>query len=161
MDKLKRFLNGNERDDDSTTGIFPDLESHSLSWSTRIKGFIVCFILGLIISVFASLSLFLHKGLSLFVIFYTIGNVVSMMSTCFLMGPIKQFKRMFAETRLIATILVLVMMGLTLFAALYFHKAAMSLFFMILQWLAMTWYSLSYIPYARDGVKKFFESCIA
>lgn len=38
-------------------------------------------------------------------------------STCFLMGPMNQFKKMFASTRIIATILVLVMIGLTLFAA--------------------------------------------
>ena len=120
------------------------MENHSLSWSTRIQGFIICFVLGLLISILASLALFLHKGISLFVIFYTTGNVVSMLryiyfsefvfisnksftfctnliffSTCFLMGPVNQLKRMFAETRIFATILVFVMMGLTLFAALY------------------------------------------
>lgn len=163
MDKLRRFLNGDDRDrdDDSSTGIFPTFENHSLSWETRIKGFIVCFVLGIIISIFGSLALFLHKGLSLFVLFYTIGNIISMMSTCFLMGPMNQFKKMFAPTRIIATILVLVMIVFSLIAALYFRKAGLSLLFMILQWLAMTWYSLSYIPYARDAVKKTFEACIA
>lgn len=161
MDKLKRVLNGNERDDDSTTGIFPNLENHSLSWDTRIKGFLLCFILGIIISIFASLALFFNKGLTLFVLFYTIGNVVSMISTCFLMGPVKQVKKMFAETRIFATILVLVMMVLSLVAAIHFRNAGLALLFMILQWLAMTWYSISYIPYARDAVKKTFEACIA
>ncbi|XP_073989151.1 vesicle transport protein SFT2B [Rhodnius prolixus] len=161
MDKLKRFLNGDDRDDDSSTGIIPNLDATSLSWSTRITGFIVCFIIGIILSLFGSLSLFLHKGLSLFAIFYTTGNIVSLLSTCFLMGPVKQLKRMFAPTRVISTVLVIVMIGVTLFAAIYLKNAPLCLLFLILQWLAMVWYSLSYIPYARDAVKKTFESCIA
>lgn len=40
-------------------------------------------------------------------------------STCFLMGPVNQIKKMFAPTRVIATIVVIVMFGLTLFAALW------------------------------------------
>jgi len=35
------------------------------------------------------------------------------------MGPVNQIKKMFAATRVIATILVFVMFGLTLFAALW------------------------------------------
>lgn len=38
-------------------------------------------------------------------------------STCFLMGPVKQLKNMFAATRLIATIIVLASLGMTLFSA--------------------------------------------
>lgn len=35
------------------------------------------------------------------------------------MGPIKQFKKMFAATRIIATVLVFVAVAMTLFAALH------------------------------------------
>lgn len=38
-------------------------------------------------------------------------------STCFLMGPMKQLKNMFAETRIIATVIVLISFVLTLVAA--------------------------------------------
>jgi len=98
------------------------------------------------------------------------------------MGPFNQFKKMFASTRLIATILVIVSVTLTLVAALYvstfyflfisileiftinfcfqLHNPGLALLFIIIQSLAMTWYSLSYIPYARDAVKKTVESCI-
>lgn len=163
MDKLKKFLSGNEGDDDSSTnGIIPNLESATkLSWSTRIQCFVFCFVLGLIISLLGSLALFLGKGISLFAFFYTLGNIVSMLSTCFLMGPVNQIKKMFASTRIVATIMVFVMICLTLFAALYLKLNGLALLFLILQWLAMTWYSLSYIPYARDLVKKSFDSCIA
>lgn len=162
MDKLRRVLSGNDSaDDDSTTGIIPNISTTSLSWSTRIKGFAICFILGIIVTFFGSLSLFLHKGLVHFAVFYTIGNIISMMSTCFLMGPVKQIKKMFAETRIVATILVLLTIVLTLVASFGLKKPGLALVFIILQWIAMTWYSLSYIPYARDAVKKTVNTCIA
>lgn len=40
------------------------------------------------------------------------------------------------------------------------HKALLALIFIIIQSLAMTWYSLSYIPYARDMVKKTINTCL-
>lgn len=94
-------------------------EGATFSWSTRIKGFLVCFIIGILLSFLGSFALFFHKGLSVFAVFYTLGNVVSIASTCFLMGPFNQFKKMFASTRIIATIIVIVSFGMTLFAALY------------------------------------------
>lgn len=163
MDKLRRVLSGNDNaeDEDSTTGIIPNISTTSLSWSTRIKGFAICFVLGIIVSFFGSLSLFLHKGLLHFAVLYTLGNLITMLSTCFLMGPVKQIKKMFAETRIVATILVLVTVLLTLVASFGLKKPGLALLFIILQWLAMTWYSLSYIPYARDAVKKTVNTCIA
>lgn len=38
-------------------------------------------------------------------------------STCFLMGPLKQIKKMFSSSRMIATIVALAMIVLTLVAA--------------------------------------------
>lgn len=40
------------------------------------------------------------------------------------------------------------------------HKALLALICIIVQSLAMTWYSLSYIPWARDAVKKTITTCI-
>uniref|UniRef100_A0A1B6DHB8 Vesicle transport protein n=1 Tax=Clastoptera arizonana TaxID=38151 RepID=A0A1B6DHB8_9HEMI len=162
MDKLRRALSGDDvPDDDSQTGIIPNFDTTNLSWSTRIKGFIFCFLIGLFISFLGTLSLFLHKGWAHFAIFYTLGNIVSMVSTCFLMGPINQIKKMFASTRIIATVIVLVMIILTLYTGLVVKKAGLAFLCIIIQWLAMTWYSLSYIPYARDAVKKTVTTCIA
>lgn len=95
------------------------------------------------------------------------------------MGPFNQLKKMFASTRIIATIIVLVSIVLTLVCAIVvsilssqsqallkpsslqqFHKPGLVLLMIIIQSLAMTWYSLSYIPYARDLVKKTFSTII-
>ncbi|XP_067141106.1 vesicle transport protein SFT2A [Centruroides vittatus] len=160
MDKLKKALSGDDGDEEQ--GIVTQIrDSSTLSWSTRIKGFVICFVLGFVFSLLGSLFLFLRHGLLLFGIFYTLGNVTALCSTCFLMGPMSQLKKMFASTRIIATILVLVLILLTMFSAFWWKKTGLTILFCILQFMAMTWYSLSYIPYARDAVKKCFESCIS
>ncbi|XP_039240578.1 vesicle transport protein SFT2A isoform X2 [Pipra filicauda] len=80
--------------------------------------------------------------------------------TCFLMGPLKQLKAMFDPKRLIATIVMLLCLVLTLCAVFWWDKKGLAMLFCILQFLAMTWYSLSYIPFARDAVIKCFSSCL-
>ncbi|CAK9831651.1 Vesicle transport protein SFT2A [Anthophora retusa] len=160
MDKLRRALSGNEQCDEESNIINQVMDQSTLSWSTRLKGFAVCFIVGILFSFLGSFALFLHRGLTVFAVFYTLGNIISLASTCFLMGPFNQFKKMFAPTRIIATVLVFVAIAMTLFAALHLKNPGLALFFIIVQSLAMTWYSLSYIPYARNVVKKTVESCI-
>lgn len=160
MDKLKKVLSGQDTEDRG--GLAEVVEASSLSWGTRIKGFAACFVAGIVCSLLGTLLLWVpRKGLYLFAVFYTFGNIASIGSTVFLMGPMKQLKRMFETTRLIATIMVLLCFALTLCAAFWWHNKGLALIFCILQSLALTWYSLSYIPYARDAVKKCFATCLA
>ncbi|XP_073838584.1 vesicle transport protein SFT2A [Musca autumnalis] len=161
MDKLRKVLSGNDSTPEEEGSIITQInEMSTLSWETRIKGFCICFVLGIVLSLLGSVMLFLHLGIVIFAVFYTLGNIISMASTCFLMGPFKQVKKMFADTRLIATCIVIFSIIMTLIAALVLHKAGLTLIFIIIQSLAMTWYSLSYIPYARDAVKKTFSTVL-
>ncbi|XP_023375708.1 vesicle transport protein SFT2B isoform X3 [Pteropus vampyrus] len=106
MDKLKKVLSGQDTEDRG--GLAEVVEASSLSWSTRVKGFAACFVAGIVCSLLGTLLLWVpRKGLYLFAVFYTLGNIASIGSTVFLMGPMKQLKRMFEPTRLIATIMVL------------------------------------------------------
>lgn len=119
MEKLRRVLGGNDSPDEES-GIMSQLnETTTLSWTTRLKGFLFCFILGILLSFLGSFALFLNKGLTVFAVLYTLGNIISIASTCFLMGPFNQFKKMFASTRAIATVIVLVSFTCTLLAALW------------------------------------------
>ncbi|CAB3361373.1 Hypothetical predicted protein [Cloeon dipterum] len=161
MEKLRRALSGDDTPDEESNIITQVIDSSTLSWSTRIKGFVICFVLGCLLSIFGTITLFFKRGFVVFAVLYTIGNVISLASTCFLMGPFNQIKKMFAPTRIIATILMVVCLVMTLVAAIWLHKAGLSLLFVILQFLAMTWYSLSYIPYARDAVKKSVNACLS
>ncbi|XP_015590277.1 vesicle transport protein SFT2A isoform X2 [Cephus cinctus] len=160
MEKLRRALSGNDQCDEESGIITQVMDSSTLSWSTRIKGFAICFVIGILLSILGSFALFLRQGLNVFAVFYTLGNIIALASTCFLMGPVNQIKKMFATTRIIATILVLVFIALTLFSAIKLKKAGLALLFIIFQSLAMTWYSISYIPYARDAVKKTVQTCV-
>lgn len=64
-----------------------------------------------------------------------------------------QCKRMFDKIRIVATIVYLSLIGLTLFFA-FKKKTGLALLCSILQMLALIWYGLSYIPYARTMIKK-------
>lgn len=161
MDKLKKALSGNDGDEEQ--GIMSQVvDASTLSWSTRIKGFVICFILGFVFSILGSICFTIPgKGFILFGIFYSLGNITALSSTMFLMGPINQCAKMFAPTRFFATIAVFAFLALTMCAAFWWKKIGLVIMFCIFQFVAMTWYSLSYIPYARDAVKKFFQSCIS
>ncbi|XP_011633519.1 vesicle transport protein SFT2A-like isoform X1 [Pogonomyrmex barbatus] len=84
MDKLRRALNGNERCDEESGIItqvdadFTVMDQTTLSWSTRIKGFAICFVIGILCSFLGSFALFLQKGLAVFAVFYTLGNIISL-----------------------------------------------------------------------------------
>ncbi|EMP25172.1 Vesicle transport protein SFT2A, partial [Chelonia mydas] len=84
------------------------LDASTLSFGTRVKWFAICFATGIFCSILGTAFLWLPSGLKLFAVFYTIGNIAALASTCFLMGPVKQLKKMFESTRLIATIVMLV-----------------------------------------------------
>ncbi|XP_042161548.1 vesicle transport protein SFT2A isoform X2 [Oncorhynchus tshawytscha] len=148
MDKLRSMMGG--REDNEETGLTAQvLDASTLSYSTRLKWFVICFVSGILCSILGTALLFLPNGTKLFAVFYTLGNLAALSSTCFLMGPVKQLKRMFEPTRLIATCVVL------------WQKKGLAIIFCILQFLAMTWYSISYIPFARDAVIKVFNSCLS
>ncbi|XP_073483695.1 vesicle transport protein SFT2A isoform X2 [Aquarana catesbeiana] len=93
------------------------LDSTSLSFGTRVKWFAVFFTLGIAFSILGSALLWVPgAGIKLFAVFYTLGNVAALTSTCFLMGPVKQLKKMFEPTRLIATVVMLLCLICTLCA---------------------------------------------
>uniref|UniRef100_A0A0X3PMI2 Vesicle transport protein n=1 Tax=Schistocephalus solidus TaxID=70667 RepID=A0A0X3PMI2_SCHSO len=154
MRSIKGLFSKQEEDEQ---GIISEVENGcvSLSWSTRLKGFACCFGLGVLLSFLGNLFLWIpHTGLKLFALFYTLGNLFSLTSSFFLMGPVQQCKRMFAETRIIAAVLVILFMVLTIVSAVVWGKPVLCLLFSVFQFIALTWYSISYIPFARDAVKR-------
>uniref|UniRef100_A0A3Q3IFB5 Vesicle transport protein n=2 Tax=Monopterus albus TaxID=43700 RepID=A0A3Q3IFB5_MONAL len=160
MDKLRRVLSGREENEE--LGLTAQvLDATTLSYSTRVKWFVICFAGGILCSILGTALLFLPNGLKLFAVFYTLGNLSALGSTCFLMGPLNQLKRMFEPTRLVATIVMLLCFVLTLCAVFWWNKKGLAIIFCILQFLAMTWYSISYIPFARDAVMKCFTTCLS
>ncbi|KNE68473.1 hypothetical protein AMAG_12650 [Allomyces macrogynus ATCC 38327] len=127
--------------------------SMKLSRKQRLIGFGVCFVLGFVISLLSFLSM-ATGNLAGFAVLYTFGNLTSLCSTGFLTGPAKQVKNMFDETRRTATIVFLGVMVLTLVVAFTTKLAILCLIFSLIQFLALFWYSASYIPFARAAIKR-------
>lgn len=67
-----------------TPGLF-ETNCFSLTKKQRLYGFVGCFILGILISIFSSF-LFYSGNLTGFGIAYTFGNIVAIFSTAFIIG---------------------------------------------------------------------------
>ena len=139
-----------------------------LSFTHRVWGFGICFGAGFIISMGS--MLFFHELLmgkpAPFAINYTIGNLLELSSTAFLVGPATQLKRMTSPTRWSVALVYIGAMAATLFSALvlpgltHWSDSAIALIVVtciVVQFLAMFWYALSYIPYGR----RMFRACCA
>lgn len=87
-----------------------------LTRKQRFIGFGCCFVGGIIIS-FLSTILLATGSVSAFAVLYTVGNVISLAGTGFLVGFITQFKKMFDPIRLVASLIFLGSMVATLIVA--------------------------------------------
>lgn len=124
-----------------------------LTRTQRLYGFIGCLIIGFALSILGSILLFLGQ-LGSFAVLYTIGVLVSLAGTGFLIGFATQIKQMFKPVRLLATLVFLCSIGLVFVGAFVLGNEILCIVFVIIEYLAYTWYSLSYIPYARSAVLK-------
>ena len=159
--KLKNFANGEDEEAGLLSEVRHDCDvCTTLSWETRIKGFAACFVIGLLLTVVAVVFVF-TKNYTAFGVVYSLGSLTSIASSMFLSGPMNQMKKMLEEKRFIATLVMLLMVALTMCAALWWKQGVLTLVFALCQFLAMAWYCLSYIPYARTAVKNCFSSCLS
>ncbi|GAB2277248.1 hypothetical protein Dimus_011955 [Dionaea muscipula] len=128
----------------------------TLSTKQRFYGFAICFAAGLTCT-FLSMLVFLNP--IKFGITFTFGNVLSLGSTAFLVGPKRQVALMLDPVRIYATAIFSASMILALFSALYIHSKLLTFLSIILEFGALIWYSLSYIPFARSMVTKVLMAC--
>jgi len=130
--------------------------SCTLSTKQRLNGFVICFVAGLTCTLLSMLVFFNPVK---FGIMFTFGNLLSLGSTAFLIGPKRQVTMMLDPVRIYATAIYLASMIIALFCALYVRNKLLTLLAMILEFGALIWYSLSYIPFARSMVSKVMVSC--
>ncbi|KAI3637054.1 hypothetical protein MIR68_004760 [Amoeboaphelidium protococcarum] len=133
----------------------------SLSRTQRLYGFAICFTVGFILGILGSIFLFFGDVVP-FAILYTFGNLSSLFSTGFLIGPVRQCKNMFDPVRLIASLIFFGAMIVTLFLAFFLGQAGAGacLVLVFVQWIALIWYSASYIPFARAAIKNCLGSLV-
>ena len=129
----------------------------SLTYTQRMYGFAICFCVAWFCSF---LSVLAYARPTKFAILYTVAALASIGSTMFLMGPISQLKWMFKEHRAIATTIYLLAMAVTLYLAFTEASVLLILLAILVQFLAMVWYCLSYVPFGRRMAAKCMQSCI-
>mmetsp|Transcript_9347 Transcript_9347/g.15527 ORF Transcript_9347/g.15527 Transcript_9347/m.15527 type:complete len:172 (-) Transcript_9347:187-702(-) len=149
---LPRF-NSTPAEQEEEEGFFP-----AMSWRERLIGCATCMVLGYMLSFgsfFRIKDLITGNPLP-FVLHATIGNIIALLGSCFLTGPKNQLERMFKEDRKVASIAYLTSLTLTLvvaFAPIPGPKGLFLFILLIVQYLSVFWYCLSYVPFARDAVK--------
>ncbi|KAH7557787.1 hypothetical protein JRO89_XS11G0220300 [Xanthoceras sorbifolium] len=118
----------------------------SLSYTQRMYAFAACLVAGLA-CMFLSMIVFI-KPIK-FAILFTFGNLLAVGSTAFLIGPVQQINMMFDSARIYATAVYLGCVVIALICALLIHSKILTLIGIICEVLALIWYCLSYIPFAR------------
>jgi len=126
-----------------------------LTRKQRLYGFVGCLVIGFILSMLGSALLFLGQ-LGSFAVLYGMGTLISLAGTGFLIGFASQFKLMFKPVRIVATVVFLASIALIFVGAFVIKIDILCIIFVIIEYLAYTWYTLSYIPYARAAILKFF-----
>lgn len=132
-----------------------------LDLKTRVIGFVLTFILGIVMMFGSIAQLFslVLGGQRWFAMWYTAGNVVALSSTFFLMGPKKQCEIMLNPVRATISILLVVSMVLCVIFALLGFSKIIVLVGVIIQFCCLIWYVLSYIPYGRDFCFNCLKRC--
>jgi hypothetical protein len=128
----------------------------SLTRTQRLMAFGILFATGFLLSFFSTFLLITLK-LTPFAVIYSLGNVISLTATGFLVGFKKQLTKMFDSSRRLATGIFLGTLALTLLSAFVLKNALVTVIFCIIQYFALMWYSLSYVPFARDAIKRMFS----
>ncbi|XP_030462799.1 uncharacterized protein LOC115682650 [Syzygium oleosum] len=128
----------------------------TLTTKQRFYGFAICLAAGLTCTLL-SMLVFFHP--MKFGITFTFGNLLALGSTAFLIGPKRQVNMMLDPVRIYATAIYLASIIVALFCALYVRNKLLTLLAIILEFGALIWYSLSYVPFARSMVSKVMLSC--
>ena len=134
--------------DENLVSVFP-----SLSFKERLIGFAICWIMGMLISLssFGSFADLLLGFPFRFAVLYSLGNLTALGSTVFLVGPSQQLRNMMHHSRRVSAAIYITCLVLTLTTA--FSAPELSwliITLVIVQWVALIWYSLSYIPFSRS-----------
>ncbi|CAH9058431.1 unnamed protein product [Cuscuta europaea] len=129
----------------------------TLSTKQRLYGFAICLASGVACTLL-SMLVFLHPVK--FGITFSFGNLLALGSTAFLIGPKRQVTMMLDPIRIYATSIYLASIIIALFCALYVRNKLLTLLAIILEFGALIWYSLSYIPFARSMVSKVMVACL-
>lgn len=136
-----------------------------LTFQERLAGWLFFFLLGFLLSIGSTFRLIqlLRGNPAPFARIYSLGNITSLCSTGFFVGPIQQFQSMLHKKRRISAIVYLLFIVLTITFCYVPHLKAGErvpaiVICITIQFLALCWYTLSFIPYGRRICKSICRS---
>ncbi|KAL0234040.1 hypothetical protein PCE1_001078 [Barthelona sp. PCE] len=136
---------------DEVSGMF------KMSMKTRMKAFGICCIVAFVCFILCCLNFLNPSG---FAFPFTILNLSLLLSTGFLIGPMKQLKNMLKPKRAVCALTFIGSMVLTLMAVYKWESFLLCLIFVIIQGCAFIYYVGSYIPFCRSCLKGTAKSVI-
>ena len=128
----------------------------ALTSQQRMMGFGICFGLGVLLSLSAlsSIGSIFRGNPTPFAVKYTLGNLLSIGSSSFLVGPAQQCRDMLTPERRIASLVYVCTLAGTLVSVFVVKIQMLSLVCVVAQFSALTWYMLSYIPYGQQCARR-------
>ena len=142
----------------------------SWSWSERLLGFLFCFVFGCLFLFYSffQITKALTGNYEKFAVVFSLGNILIISSICFIVGFERQKKIMFMKTRIITSIVFLTSMIVVLLLIFlpisektkekkYYKFGLFAL--VIVEYISMIWYNLSYIPFGRKITKFCCKRC--
>ncbi|KAI6182718.1 Vesicle transport protein [Aphelenchoides bicaudatus] len=173
FDRFRRQQQGDPEGEQSVEGDSSRLTD--LSFELRLYCFGGCLVLSMLTSILGSpfvsfknnlcfmfigylLKVFAGKFAE-FAVMTSLGAIISLVGTFFLSSPIGQLKKMFEPTRIVCTLIYLLSITLALISGLVLKNPVLAIICIVVEYAAMIWYSLSYIPFARETIWSFVGKC--
>mmetsp|Transcript_8821 Transcript_8821/g.14680 ORF Transcript_8821/g.14680 Transcript_8821/m.14680 type:complete len:288 (-) Transcript_8821:153-1016(-) len=163
------FLGGGDKSSTGTlSGKVPGFEEDpacaqccpKLTYKQRIYGYATTCAIGWVLSLIGTLVLFggtSAANIRLFIILYVLGNIIALCASGFLSGPAAQCRKMWLKTRRFTTAFYLFMIVVVFVVAVLKQNVFLVLFLLVIEILAGSWYSLSFIPFGRKVVLAFIR----
>ena len=136
----------------------------ALSWRVRCVGCITCVLAGYLLglgSLWRVRELLFRGNPIPFTVNATAGNLIALAGSFFLSGPLAQAQKMWHPVRRSATAAYLGSLLVTLILAVWGSRVPgqglILLVLMGLQYVAIAWYTLSYVPYGQEAVMSFVQ----
>lgn len=128
----------------------------TLGYRQRLIGFVVCMALGMLLSLssVSSVTSALLGNPIPFAVRYTLANVLSLLSYCFLVGPEHHCKGMLSYERRLSALAYVSSLAATLFSIFYLHSRILTLACLLVQCVAMMYYALSYLPFGQSILRR-------
>ncbi|CEG47986.1 membrane protein involved in er to golgi [Plasmopara halstedii] len=154
-----RRKDSSDTDSDEEDGLLDDIgdELDQLTLNQRALGAVGCYVLSGFFVFVATLMLLtgVHHVRS-YALFYSLSNIATFCSLIFIMGQDRLTKRMLSRKRSLSGRAWLASLALTLIVAMFWPRHWFSvLVLLLLQFVSMVWYSVSYIPFGRKFLHKY------